>query len=43
MELALFRTINSLPRKTCYALRHFCRCYLKANTVSKSEGTRKVE
>jgi len=23
--------------------RHFRRCYLKANKVSKSEGTRKVE
>jgi len=23
--------------------RHFCRSYLKANKVSKNEGTRKVE
>ena len=34
---------NSLPRKTRYVSRHFRRSYLKANKVSKSEGTKKVE
>jgi len=40
---ALFRATNSLSRKTSYVSRHFRRSYLKANKVSKSEETRKVE
>jgi len=40
--LTIFRAINSLPNKTCCASRHFRRCYLTANKVSKSEGTRKL-
>ena len=39
---ALFKATNSLPRKHVVS-RHFHRIYLKANKVSKSEGTRKVE
>ena len=35
---SLFRAINSLPRKTRYVSRHFCRSSLKANKVSKSGG-----
>jgi len=35
--------INSLPRKTRFVLWHFHRSYLKANKVSKSEETRKVQ
>jgi len=31
---------NSLRRKTRYVLRHFRRSYLKANKVSKNEGTK---
>ena len=34
------RATNSLLRKPRYASRHFCRCYLKANNVSKSERTK---
>jgi len=40
---ALFRATNSLPRKTRDVSRHFRRSYLKANRVSKSEETRRVE
>jgi len=38
----LFRATNS-PPKTRYVSRHFRRNYLKANKVSRSEETRKVE
>jgi len=42
LKPALFRATNSLPRKTrCFM--SFPLCYLKANKVSKSEGTRTVE
>ena len=34
---------QSIPRKTRYVSRNFRRSYLKANKVSKSEGTRTVE
>ena len=34
------RDTNSLPRKTHYAPRHFCRCYLKASKISKWERDR---
>ena len=40
LKSALFRAINSLPKKTCYVLCHFRCGYLKANKVSKTERTR---
>ena len=42
LSRVFFRVANSLP-KTRYVSRHFIRCYLKANELSKSEGTGKVE
>ena len=43
LKPALFRANNSLPRKTRYVSRHFRSSCLKANKVSKSDGTWKVE